>query len=612
MCGLTGWLNFKDNLKEKTKIIENMTNSLTHRGPDEWGYYITENILLGHRRLVVIDPEGGKQPMTRQIGLYKYTIVYNGELYNTDEIREILKQKGHYFLSHSDTEVLLVSYIEWGNECVQYLNGIYSFVIWEDYKQTLFMARDRLGVKPLFYSYINDNFIFGSEIKAILQHPDFEPIIEEEGILDLFGLGPSRTLGFGVFKNICEVKPGEYLKLSNTGLTKKIYWQIESHAHTDNMETTLEKTRELVEDAITRQLVSDVPLCTFLSGGLDSSGISSIASSNMKQKNKLLNTYSIDYEGNEKYFKGSYYQPTSDNYWVNVVSDYIESNHNKYVINNQNLAKTLYNAVNANDLPGMADIDSSLYLFCGRVKEDHTVALSGECADEIFGGYPWYRNDEDIYYDGFPWNKYLDVRKSFLSNNIKDLPYEDYVYSRYRETVDELDFSEKEDTHSKRIKMLTYLNIKWFMITLLNRKDRMSMAQSLEVRVPYADHRIIDYTFNIPWDIKYENQVEKSLLRKSLEKVLPNKVVYRKKSPYPKTYNPEYEKTVKEMLSNIISNPNAPIHYLIDTKKVNEIIKSSLEFEKPWFGQLMKGPQFLAYLVQLNYWLETYKVKISI
>ncbi|TCT14925.1 asparagine synthase (glutamine-hydrolysing) [Natranaerovirga pectinivora] len=612
MCGITGWVNYKDNIINHRKIIQSMTDTLALRGPNEVGYYCHNNVLLGHRRLTVIDPEGGKQPMTREIGQYKYTIVYNGELYNTEEIREELKKKGHYFLSHSDTEVLLVAYIEWGEDCVYRLNGIYAFAVWEDYTNTLFMARDRLGVKPLFYANIDSNFIFASEIKALLKHPDIEPILKKDGVLELFGLGPSRSLGHGIFHNINELKPAEYIILTPKTTIKKIYWQIKPHSHSDSREKTIEVTSELVEDAIKRQLVSDVGICTFLSGGLDSSGISAIAALHEKEQGRILKTYSLDYEGNDKYFKGDYYQPTSDNYWVNVVSKHIGSEHHRFVVDNSLLALSLYNSVEALDLPGMADIDSSLYLFCEKVKEDNTVALSGECADEIFGGYPWFRDLDDIYFDGFPWNKHLDFRKSILSGSIRNLPYEDYVYSKYMDTVKELDFIEPEDEHSKRIKMLTYLNIKWFMITLLNRKDRMSMSNSLEVRVPYADHRLIEYTFNIPWELKYENDVEKSLLREALKRFLPEEVAFRKKSPYPKTYNPKYENLVKLMLQEVIDNKNAPVHQLIDKKSLKGILDQTLPFEKPWFGQLMKGPQFLAYIVQLNYWLEKYKVKIEV
>ena len=313
------------------------------------------------------------------------------------------------------------------------------------------------------------------------------------------------------------------------------------------------------------------------------------------------------------HFKGDSFQPSNDNIWVNRVSDYIGSNHKRIEISIDDLASSLLDATKANDYPGMADIDSSLLLFCKRVKEEHTVALSGECADEIFGGYPWYRNYEDISYEGFPWNKYIDVRKSFLSSNLSHLKLEEFAHEQYKKTVKEIEYLEHENEFDRGIRKLTYLNYKWFMVTLLTRKDRMSMYNSLEVRVPYADHRIIDYTYNIPWTYKYMNNIEKGLLREALKKHLPDDVINRKKSPYPKTYNPKYTNILCTMLGKILDDPNSPIHSLINVQKVKNILKGDINlFQTPWFGQLMKGPQFLAYLIQLNYFLEMYHVQIKL
>lgn len=612
VCGITGWVNYNRNINEKRDIIHSMTNKLVHRGPDEYGFYYKSNILLGHRRLVVIDPEGGKQPMTKNISQYEYTIVYNGELYNTNELRDKLIKKGYEFKSHCDTEVVLLSYIEWGEDCTTYFNGIFAFAIWEEKSKSLFLARDRLGVKPLFYSYINGSFIFASEIKALLEFPDMEPILDENGLLELFSLGPSRVLGSGVFKNIFELKPSEYILLTPKKLYKYIYWKPVTNYHTENEEATFEHTGFLVEDSIKKQLVSDVPICTFLSGGLDSSGISSIASDYFRDKSKRLTTYSIDYEDNDKYFRASDFQPSNDNIWVERVKQYIDSDHKKITIKTDMLVEALKDSVIAYDLPGMADIDSSLMLFCGKVKDEHTVALSGECADEIFGGYPWYRKQEDIYFDGFPWNKHINQRKSFLSEGLSKLKLQEFANNKYKETIDEIDFLDNESELEKRMKKLTYINLKWFMLTLLTRKDRMSMYKSLEVRVPYADHRIVEYTWNIPWHMKNHNNMEKGLLRKVLSSYLPEDVVYRKKSPYPKTYNPDYSKSVKSILKEILDNKNSPIHKLINTENAYNLVNDHEEkFITPWFGQLMKEPQFIAYLIQLNYWLKYYKVKID-
>ncbi|QUI23436.1 asparagine synthase (glutamine-hydrolyzing) [Vallitalea pronyensis] len=612
MCGITGWVHYNQNLKPCRDVIYKMTETLVHRGPDEYGYYVTDHALLGHRRLVVIDPEGGKQPMTKKVGPYTYTIVYNGEIYNTDHVRDLLKEKGYTFTSHCDTEVVLVAYMEWGEDCTTYLNGIFAFGVWEDKTKSLFLARDRLGVKPLFYAEVKGSFIFASEMKALLTFPDLEPVLDERGLLELFSLGPSRIPGSGVFKGIYELKPGEYMLHTSDKTQRHIYWKPKTIEHTEDEATTIHHMSHLVEDAITKQLVSDVPICTFLSGGLDSSGISSIAAQYLSRQDRELTTYSIDYEDNDKYFRASDFQPSNDNKWVKGVSQYIGSVHERVILTNDQLAQALRDAVLAYDLPGMADIDSSLMLFCDKVKQKHTVALSGECADEIFGGYPWYQKEEEVYYDGFPWNKHIHERKSFLSPAVGKLNLTAFAHEKYQETIGEIDDIGHGSVFEQRMKKLTYINLKWFMLTLLTRKDRMSMYKSLEVRVPYADHRIVEYAWNIPWHLKNYGQIEKGLLRKCLEHHLPKDVVYRKKSPYPKTYHPAYMKAVRSMLKNILDCKSSPLHDLINTKQVYALLKHDNKlFITPWFGQLMKEPQFIAYLIQLNIWLETYKVKID-
>jgi len=380
MCGIAGWVNVKRSIKDYRDIIDNMTDVLANRGPDSKGIYADENILLGHRRLAIVDPEGGYQPMMKSVGENKYIMVYNGELYNTEEVRDKLLLKGHKFRSYSDTEVLLTAYIEWGEDCLKVINGIFAFAIWDEKRERLFMSRDPLGVKPLFYSLINDSIIFASEIKAILKHPDVEPLIDRKGLLEIFGLGPARSLGNGVFKDIKEVAPAHYLVYDREGIRLKQYWELEAKSHTEDLDTTTEHLNSLIVDAIERQLVSDVPVCTFLSGGLDSSAISVIAAKAFERDNKgILNTFSIDYLENDKYFKSSQFQPNSDTFWVKKMVDFIGSNHHYINLDNIELVSALKDAVIARDIPGMADIDSSLYLFCKEVKKKATVALSGEC-----------------------------------------------------------------------------------------------------------------------------------------------------------------------------------------------------------------------------------------
>ena len=613
MCGILGIINFHKNILDDKEILFKMENSLTKRGPDEEGHYLSKNVLLGHRRLVVVDKDGGKQPMIKNIENKEYILIYNGELYNTEDLRKDLLNKGFKFNSYSDTEVLLNSYIYYKEKAVEKLNGIFSFAVFDKKENTIFLARDQMGVKPLFYSIKNNNIIFASEIKAILCHPDIKPIVDEKGLTELFALGPARIPGSGVFKDIKEIPPAHYMIINKDNCILKEYWDVKAEENTETLEEIINHTKTLLIDAIKRQLVGDVPLCTFLSGGLDSSAISAIVSNEFKKKNKILTTYSIDYEDNDKYFKSSLFQPTSDEYWAEEMAKFIGSNHKTVTLNHKNLAYALYNATEANDLPQMADVDSSLFLFCKEVRKDFVISLSGECADELFGGYPWFTRTELKYANTFPWSRFINDRLSILNDGVKKLELEELSQAMYKNTLKKVPHLDNEDKEDFRMRELFYLNIKWFMVTLLNRKDRMSMANSLEVRVPFADINLAQYAFNIPSKIKLLEGREKGLLRKSLEGILPRDIIYRKKSPYPKTHNPIYTEIVCSIMKNILNNKTSPILSLIDKEKVRKIVKTKgSSYKVPWYGQLMTGPQLIAYLIQVNYWLEKYNIDIML
>lgn len=614
MCGIAGLVNFNENILQEKLILENMVKTLEKRGPDAFGYYITSNVLLGHRRLTVVDPEGGKQPMTKIIDDKKYTLIYNGELYNTEDLRKELIEKGFTFGSYSDTEVLLTSYIYWGKECINKLIGIFAFAIFDEFKQEVFLARDQMGVKPLFYTMCNGTLAFGSEIKTILANPKVKREIDMEGLTEIFGLGPATIPGSGVFKNIKEVAPANCLLINKYGEIKKWeYWVLEAREFKETPEEAIVHTRELLTDAIKRQLVGDVPVCTFLSGGLDSSIISAIAAEEFKKRGKVLTTYSIDYEDNDKYFKSSLFQPTSDEYWAEEMSKFIGSKHKKVVLNHPDLARALEEAVLARDLPGMADIDSSMLLFCKEIRKDFVVGLTGECADEIFGGYPWFTRDEMFYLDTFPWSRFVSDRKVIVNKKLKNMPLEELIRNQYNKSLSKVPHLDGESKRDYRLREVSYLNLKWFMVQLLTRKDRVSMYNSLEARVPYADIRLVEYAFNLPADVKLYKGREKGLLRAAFEGILPNDIIYRKKSPYPKTHNPVYTEIVCEMLNNILNKKSSPIHDIIDEGEVRRIIETKGEsYKVPWYGQLMTGPQLIAYLVQINIWLENYNINLLI
>lgn len=613
MCGIVGWVDWYRHLTQHVRTIEKMAKTLSKRGPDALNIWSSTHVSLGHTRLSVIDPLGGTQPMQKVKNGRAYQIVYNGELYNTEEICRGLLAKGYSFHSYSDTEVLLTAYIEWGEKCVAHLNGIFAFAIWDPGKQQLYMARDRLGVKPLFYHENNGSLLFGSEIKAILAHPEMKAEVDREGLREIFGLGPSRTPGHGVFRGIRELCPAHASIFNRHGFKQWRYWNVQSRKHEQSLADTVEHVSFLVKDAVKRQLVADVPVCTFLSGGIDSSAISAIAAEDfMKEARGQLHTYSIDYEQNHHFFQSSPFQPDEDAPWIVQMEQYLKSQHHAAVIDHEHLVHYLDKAVKMRDLPGMADIDASLLWFCEQIKQDFTVALSGECADEIFGGYPWFYRNDILHLNGFPWMRSERERQELLRPHWQQkLDLNEYVQARYDETMADVPKLDGEAPVDARRREMFYLNMVWFMPTLLERKDRMSMGASLEVRVPFADHRLVEYVWNIPWEMKMLNGREKGLLRKALEGLLPDNVIYRKKSPYPKTHHPNYLKLVKAKLKTILNDTSSPLLEIISKQKAQEIIDSDgSSFKVPWFGQLMTGPQLIAHLSQINTWLEHYNINI--
>lgn len=584
-----------------------MLDSMKRRGPDSNGIYNNKNAVLLHSRLAVIDVENGIQPMSRKYRGETYTIVYNGEIYNTDEMRGILTSGGVYLNTHSDTEIVLMLYAVHGEKCLDMLNGIFAFAIWEENARRLFVARDKMGVKPFFYHHTGKRLVFASEIKSILLHPDIKAEADINSIAELMLIGPGRTPGYGVFKGIKELKRGHFARFDENGLFIKKYWDVRAKKHPDSKDDTIEMVRYLVKDSIERQLVSDVPIGTFLSGGLDSSIISSVAAKYMKKRGERLNTFSVTYRDNDKYFAGSKFQPNSDEEYINIMQKYLDSEHHLITIDTPELSSALFDAVDARDLPGMADVDSSLLLFCKEIKKHVTVALSGECADEIFGGYPWYRDESIRSRYGFPWAQSTDYRKGFIRKEF-EIDAVNYVNSLYDEYVEKTPAYSGDGATDKRMKEMVYLNMNWFMQTLLDRKDRMSMYSGLEVRVPFCDYRIAEYMYSVPWELKDLFGREKGLLRAAAEDILPPEILYRKKSPYPKTHNPSYRKAVETLLAELLQNRDARLFEIADYDAVKSLVGS--DRQEPWYGQLMTTPQTIAYLLQLNYWLEKYDVKI--
>jgi asparagine synthase (glutamine-hydrolysing) len=589
--------------------IAQMLHTMRRRGPDGKGSYLSGHNTLLHTRLSIIDPSGGAQPMVLDYDNERYILTYNGELYNTLELRQELQRMGHVFYGHSDTEVLLHGYAQWKEEVLHKLNGIFAFGVLHEREGKVFMARDRIGVKPLFYMCHEGGFLFASEIKTILAYPGVRPQLDAQGAGELLLLGPGRPPQSGMFRNIRQLEPGCFGIWNKGKFSISRYWQLRDREHTDSFEETAEQVRWLVTDAINRQLVSDVPVGCFLSGGLDSSIICAIAAREMDSRGEYLPTFSVDYLDNDKYFVPGKFQPNSDTEYIRLMTDQISSDHQWTVLKPQELLDALEDATMARDLPGMADVDTSLLLLCKQIRPKVKVALSGECADEIFGGYPWYRDPAIRDGNGFPWSQNILQRKALLHPDLqRQMNAEEFVYSHYADTLKQCDILPSSSPTEKRMKQMVNLNFSWFMQTLLERKDRMSMYHGLEVRVPFCDWRIAEYLYAVPWEFKEYRGYEKGLLRYAMEGLLPQSVLFRKKSPYPKTWHPAYEKTAETMLRIVMEDKNAPLFGIISHSALERLLETP--FASPWYGQLMQRPQTMVYLLQIAWWLEHYCVQI--
>ena len=604
MCAIAGLISLTAGDDTCSRMLETMRR----RGPDDSGIWKDPSATLLHSRLAIVDLEGGRQPMELFYGQEHYILVYNGELYNTMEVRKELEHAGHVFSGHSDTEVVLHAYAHWGADCVKKFNGIFAFAVWEEKRKRLFLARDRIGVKPLFYMSHQDGLIFASEIKTILCYPTVKAQLDPQGASELILLGPGRTPGFGIFHGICEVEAGCCGYYEQGKLSIKRYWKLIDREHTDNFEDTAAFVRYLVLDAIKRQMVSDVPIGTFLSGGLDSSLISAICAAELSGRGERLRTFSVDYVDHERYFKPDKFQPNSDSYYIRKMQQFIDSDHHWTLLSPDTLFAAMENATIARDLPGMADVDFSLLAFCAQIKNHVKVALSGECADEIFGGYPWYRDPEVRALGGFPWSQNASVRADLLTGCVcKKIEPLDYIQDRYRETCTQSDISPNCSALEHRMKEMVNLNFKWFMQTLLDRKDRMSMYSGLEVRVPFCDYRIAEYLYSVPWEYKDYQGKEKGLLRMAMEDLLPQEVLWRKKSPYPKTFDPRYTELVTKRMNQVLEDAHSPLFHLVDRGSLRDMLEQEQQW--PWYGQLMRGPQTIAYFLQIEFWLRHYNVE---
>ncbi|MEV6826524.1 asparagine synthase (glutamine-hydrolyzing) [Amycolatopsis sp. NPDC051102] len=570
MCGIAGWVSYDADLTRRRDVIDAMTATMSCRGPDDEGTWVRTHVALGHRRLAIIDLPGGRQPMTVSTPNGEIAMVYSGEAYNFTELKEELTKLGHKWETDSDTEVVLHGYLQWGDAVVDHLNGMYAFAIWDERDDRLVMIRDRMGIKPFYYYPTRDGVLFGSEPKAILANPLAKKVVDLDGFRELAGF--TKRPGWSLWKDMEEVQPGTIVTVSREGIRTRTYWKLDAKQHTDDQETTVARVRELMTDIVNRQLVADVPRCVLLSGGLDSSAVTGLAAARLAEQGEQLRTFSVDFFGQEENFKPDEMRDTADSPFVRDVASLVNSAHEDVMLNPGDLTdpEVRRAVLRARDIPaGLGDMDTSLYLLFKAIRGQSTVALSGESADEVFGGYRWFHDEKAVNADTFPWLAFrtsmMDERASLYTPElVKNLDVESYIADQYASAVSAVEHLDGESEREARMRTICNLHLTRFVRMLLDRKDRASMAVGLEVRVPFCDHRLVEYVYNTPWSLKTFDGREKSLLRHATKHVLPESVAQRVKSPYPSTQDPGYAAALQQQVKEVLAEPKHDVFGLVD------------------------------------------------
>lgn len=608
MYGFTGLFCYTaESLPEQSiglNLLERMSRPLCHLPKDNFIPLYTPS--FGGSVICHLNESA---PFTIQRGDRACHILMEGSIFNQKDLCSTPNL--------SLPEFILNGFMEYGIDFMKKLNGNYSIAICDEKHETLYLFRDCFGSRPLFYMQYENYFYFATELKSLLSIRKEPPTISRKGLNEIFAMGPARTPGQAIFDDIHEVKAACCLSVNRYGICSTPYWTLRCRPHYETYQETILHTKDLLEHAIASQCDTDSMespdgrTCALLSGGVDSSIVSAILQSHHTDSDTPLTTVSFDFAQNEKYFKSSAFQPSQDRPYVDALVRFLQSKHHYLECGFQTLADLLSESVHNHDLPCMADIDTSLLYFSGKVTDIANVAYTGECADEVFGGYPWMHGDDSLLTQNFPWAKTLAPRKALLNKDFLEfLNIDDYVTQAYQKAISKIPVLPEESTLDAGKRRYGYLNLYWFMQTLLNRMDRSCRATGLVARVPFADRDLIEYVYNVPWAMKAHNGLVKSLLRQTAEELLPPQILMRPKSPFPKTYHPYYEKLLVKMLSEVIRDSASPLHLFMDADQVQTFLNAPKDYGAPWYGQLMCGPQMIAYLLQIDTWIKDYQIRV--
>lgn len=530
----------------------------------------------------------------------------HGRLRNGAALRAALRSGGVKPVDGSLSALILAAYRLWGDEYPARLGGPVSSVIIDQDAGRLILSRDRMGEMPVFYAYRGGSMAFSDHPAKLLDAPMTSRTVDQDGLCELFGIGPARTPGRTPFRDIYALPPGSTLVAVSHGHRVRRYFALEPLPHEDDLPRTIETVRFLCEQAVADIL----PLrpASMLSGGLDSTALTALMARAM---DRPVDSYSVDYEENDRYYAPVPFQPERDAPYVLQASEYLKTNHRLVTLRQDDLMASLDEAMALRGFPGMADIDAALMLFARHIAHEHPAVVSGECGDEVFGGYPWFHRAELIALDVFPWSGSIELRERVLKPKVRDkLRLGEYASARYHEAVAALPRLTSDSPEEARLRLLQHLCFQWFMPNLQERAARMS---PIPVLTPYADDRLVQYVYNVPWSMKNMGGVEKGLLREAMRDLLPEPLLMRRKSPFPKTCHPRYTDLVRKATLAMLDDASSPILEVVSADAVREIASGPLSpADTPWFGQLMAGPQMLAYLLTVNRWMLRYNVEIAL
>lgn len=499
-------------------------------------------------------------------------------------------------------------YEQRGETLAEEIIGSFILIFIRDHQ--LHVLRDPMGVGILYYVHKPDGeWIFSDRIHSILSEGSLRPVLNRQSLMELMAMGPGASEGKTLLKNICELPMGHRLRIDGRKSELREVAGVHLQRHTEDLATTQAHVRELVCASLNRQMASGSIRAAFLSGGLDSSILCALAYRNCLQ----LQTVSLDYEENDRYFQGYAYQTSRDAEYIQTMLQRYPTRHRSLTIPQRQCSELLQEAMIAREGPGMADIDSSLLWMYRQVVQDVPSILTGECSDELFGGYPWFYRSDLVNLDGFPWLQSLPQRVRLLKKPLNELDFEGYLMQAYRQAVSRIPQDPSDSQQDRRARKMTWLTVHGFMQTLLKRQETLAAHTGLIVRAPFCDFQLYQYLYNVPWAMKYCDGQEKGLLRRAFADLLPDTIAQRKKNPYPKTYHPAYTEAVQRTLRNLIAQPDCALLQLLDYRALDELIASGGgSFPKPWFGQLMMGPQLLAYLIQIELWIREEGVQIEL